>query len=209
MEGHHELSTTQLFQLLELSPARKKLKKMAAHFFSPAPQPTPTPQPNPTPPTPRPSDPHRERLHCTDPGTLPAGETERKLSSRMGTCSKSSSSVVYRALPVGAYEESLVQRDKEKDPLKYKIINEALGVEEKRVRKLKQQEVDRIKEEYLRNKGLQYLRDPTLNKQPRSKTQPSREPPAPTPTPALGRDYVRQIFADLAEARKAQAEKKL
>lgn len=59
------------------------------------------------------------------------------------------------------YEQ--LERDKSKHPLKYKVMCEELGYDEKDVYKFKQGEKERIQEEYTKQKGMEYLREGTMN----------------------------------------------
>lgn len=58
------------------------------------------------------------------------------------------------------YREERISRDKDKNPLKYKIVKEEVGIRnDARVYELKQDQVDRIQEQFMRRKGLEYLRE--------------------------------------------------
>jgi hypothetical protein len=62
--------------------------------------------------------------------------------------------------PLQYYREERISRDKDKNPLKYKIIKEEVGIRnDARVYELKQDQVDRIQEQFMRRKGLEYLRE--------------------------------------------------
>ncbi len=53
-----------------------------------------------------------------------------------------------------------MERDKHKNPLKYKIVREEMGLSnDERVFSLRQDQVNRIQEQFMRRKGLEYLRE--------------------------------------------------
>jgi hypothetical protein len=52
-----------------------------------------------------------------------------------------------------------VNRDKDKHPLKYKILAEFKGIDDSKVYELKEGEIYQLQNEYLKNKGLENLRE--------------------------------------------------
>jgi hypothetical protein len=57
------------------------------------------------------------------------------------------------------YKKECINRDKIKHPIKYKIIREEVGINSEKVYNLKQDQVNRIQEQFIRRKGLEYLRE--------------------------------------------------
>lgn len=67
---------------------------------------------------------------------------------------------LYRGLPVEAYKEEKIIRDKDKHPMKYKIVKEEVGLRnDAKVFDLKQDQVHHIQEQFMKRKGLEYLRE--------------------------------------------------
>ncbi len=60
-----------------------------------------------------------------------------------------------RKFNLQTYKEELIERDKYKNPLKYKIIKEEVGIRnEKRVFEMREDQINRIKEQFMKKKGL-------------------------------------------------------